>query len=166
MNTKLPLALLAATLAFGQTTGTTTRTPPSPATIAQMQVNRLAQVLNLTDAQKTTALSIFTTAITNAQTIQTDLRTNHTSMATAIQKNDTASIDSLATAAGVLQGKAMAINAKADAAFYQILTTDQKTLYDAMPHGIGGGPGGGMGRGGMGGGMMGGGPAGRMRGGR
>jgi Spy/CpxP family protein refolding chaperone len=157
MLTRLPLALLAATLAFGQTSGTTAA--PTPATLAQMRVNQLTRLLNLTDAQKATALSIYTTAITSAQTLQDSLKTNHTSMTAAIQKNDSATIDSLATAGGVLQGKLMAINAKADASFYQILTTDQKAIFDAMPRGGGRGPGGpgmggmGPGMGGMGGGM-------------
>lgn len=154
MISKLSLALLAGTLAFGQMMGTTAGTPPSPATIAQMRINQLSHTLNLTDAQKTTALSIFTTAITSAQTIQASLQTNHQSLADAIKKNDTATIDSLSTAAGALHGKLMAINAKADAAFYQILTTDQKALYDAMPHGGGRGPGGFGGPGGGGPGSM------------
>src|SRR3569832_2115335 len=132
---KLSLALLAATLAFGQTTGTTTGTAPSPATMAQMRVNQLSQTLNLPAAQKASALSIFTTSITNAQTIQTSLRTNQQSIAAAIKTNDSATIDSLATASGVLQGKALAINAKADAAFYALLTTDQKAIYAAAPPG-------------------------------
>ena len=144
----MSLALLAATLAFGQTTTTAAGTPPSPATMAQMRVNRLATSLNLTDAQKAAALSILTTSITDAQTIQTSLRTNQTSLSDAIKKNDTATIDSVSAASGVLQGKLMAINAKADAAFYAILTTDQKAVYDTMPHGgPGGGPGGRGGRG-------------------
>ena len=148
MISKMSLALLAATLAFGQTTTTGTRTPPSPATMAQMRVNHLATSLNLTDAQKATALSIFTTSITDAQTIQTSLRTNQTSLSDAVKKNDTATIDSVSAASGVLQGKLMAINAKADAAFYAILTADQKAVYDAMPHGgPGGGPRGPGGRG-------------------
>src|SRR5436305_2108390 len=95
---KLPLALLAVTLAFGQTA-------PSPATMAQMRVNQLAGSLNLTDAQKTSALSIFTTSITNAQALQDTLRTNQTSLQDAIKKNDTATIDSVSAASGVLQGK-------------------------------------------------------------
>jgi Spy/CpxP family protein refolding chaperone len=145
---KLPLALLAATLVFGQGSGANTGTAPAPATLAQMRVNQLASTLNLTDAQKASALSIFTTSITSAQTLQDSLRTNQTSLADAVKKNDTATIDSLSTASGVLQGKIMAINAKADAAFYALLTTEQKALYDARPHG---GPGGGRGPGGMGG---------------
>jgi Spy/CpxP family protein refolding chaperone len=151
MISKLSFALLAASLAFAQT-----GTPPSPATIAQMRVNQLSHTLNLTDAQKASALSIFTAAITSAQTLQDSLRTNHQSLADAIKSNNTASINTLSAAAGVIEGNLMAINAKADAAFYQLLTTDQKALYDAMPHGGGrgpGGPGGGMGGPG-GGGMM------------
>ena len=142
MISKLPWALLAASLAFGQTTGTTTGTAPTPATMAQMRVNQLSHSLNLTDAQKSSALSIFTTSITNAQTVQASLRTNQTSLSDAIKKNDSATIDSLAASTGVLHGKLLAINAKADAAFYAILTTDQKAIYDATPHGGPGGPGG------------------------
>jgi hypothetical protein len=152
MILKFALPVLAATLAFSQSSNT----PPDPATLAQMRVNRLASELTLTDAQKTTALSIFTTAYTSAQTVQTALQTNRTALATAIQQNNTAAIDQLSTAAGALQGQLLAINSKADAAFYAILTAAQKTLYDARPQA---GPGG---RGGPGGGM--GGPGGMMRG--
>lgn len=138
MISRLALPLLAATLAFGQSTGNT-GAPPSPATLAQMRVNRLSQALSLTDAQKTSALSIFTTSITNAQSIQSNLRTNQTSLGAAIKSNDTATIDSVSSASGALQAKLMDINARADAAFYQLLTADQKAIFDAMPHG---GPGG------------------------
>ena len=134
---KLSLTLLAATMAFAQST----HTPPDPATMAQMRVNMLASQLNLTDAQKTSALSIFTAAFTSEQSIQSGLQTNRTSLTAAIQKNDTATIDQLSAAAGSLSGQLTAINAKADAAFYALLTADQKTLYDAMPHGGPGGPG-------------------------
>ncbi len=124
--------------------------------MAKMRVNALAAQLNLTDAQKASALSIFTTAYTNAQTIQTNLQTNRTALSAAVKKNDTASIDQLSAASGTLTGQLTAIHSKADAAFYALLTADQKTLFDAMPHG--GGPGGRGGRGGPGG------PGGMMRG--
>jgi Spy/CpxP family protein refolding chaperone len=139
--TTASLLVLGAALAFGQSSS---GTAPNPATMAQMRVNRLATELNLTDAQKTSALSIFTTAYTNAQTIQTNLRTNRDALTAAVKKNDTASIDQLATASGALNGQLTAINSKAEAAFYALLTADQKTLYDARPQGGGrGGPGGG-----------------------
>ena len=110
--------------------------------MATMRVNHLASLLNLTDAQKTSAIGIFTTAYTSAQTIQTNLQTNRDALSAAIKKNDTASIDQLSTASGALDGQLTAINSKAEAAFYALLTADQKTLYDAAPHG---GPGGGFG---------------------
>jgi Spy/CpxP family protein refolding chaperone len=147
---KLSLTLLAATMAFAQTAPT----PPDPATQAKMRVNMLASQLNLTDAQKTSALTIFTAAFTAAQTIHTSLQTNRSSLTAAVKNNDTAAIDQLSVTAGTLSGQLTAINSKADAAFYAILTADQKTLYDAMPHG--GGPGGpGRGPGGPGGMMRG-----------
>jgi Spy/CpxP family protein refolding chaperone len=136
--TTASLLVLGAALAFGQRP----TTPPDPATMATMRVNRLATRLNLTDAQKTSAIGIFTTAYTNAQTIQTNLHTNRDALSAAIKKNDTASIDQLSTASGALNGQLTAINSKAEAAFYALLTADQKTLYDAAPSG---GPGGGFG---------------------
>jgi Spy/CpxP family protein refolding chaperone len=159
MISKISLTLFGAAMAgallYGQTSGTTspTRTPPTPATMAQMRVNRLAAELSLTDAQKTTALSIFTTAYSSAQTVQTNLRTAQTSLRDAINTNNTAQIDTLATTIGTATGQVTAINAKADAAFYAILTADQKAIHDARPGG-GRGPGGPGGMGGMGGGMM------------
>jgi Spy/CpxP family protein refolding chaperone len=150
MITKTLMTLLAAAaLSCAQTSGA--GTAPTPATRAQMRVNRLAAQLGLTDAQKTTALSIFTTAYTNAETPQTNLQTARTSLAAAVKANNTASIDQLSTQIGTLSGQMTAIDAKADAAFYAILTADQKTLFDAHPSG-GRGPGGpgGPGGGGMG----------------
>ena len=143
--------LAAAALTFAQTS--TTGTAPTPATQAQMRVNRLAAELSLTDAQKTTALSIFSTAYTNAATIQTNLRTAQTSLRDAVKANNTATIDSLAATIGTATGQLSAIKSKADAAFYAILTTDQKALYDARPAG-GRGPGGPGGGPGGAGGMM------------
>jgi hypothetical protein len=138
------LTLLAAAAAFAQTAPT----PPDPATQAQMRVNMLASQLNLTDAQKSSALSIFTASFTAAQNIQTSLQANRTSLSDAVKKNDTATIDQLSATAGTLTAQLTAIDSKADAAFYTLLTADQKTLYDAMPHG---GPGGrGFGPGGPG----------------
>jgi Spy/CpxP family protein refolding chaperone len=149
--TTASLVVLGAAFAFAQTS----RTPPDPATLATMRVNRLASQLNLTDAQKTSAIGIFTTAYTSAQTIQTSLQANRTALSAAIKKNDTASIDQLSAASGTLNGQLTAINSKADAALYALLTADQKTLYDAMPGGGPGGRGGFGGPGGSGGGMRG-----------
>jgi hypothetical protein len=63
----------------------------------------------------------------------------------AVRTNNPASIDQLAITAGTLSGQLMAVQRKADAAFYQILTAEQKEKFDSMPRGFGGGPGGMMG---------------------
>lgn len=138
MMSKLILPVLATVLAFAQTT----HTPPEPATQAQMRVNRLASELSLTDAQKASALTIFTNAITASQTVQTNEKTARTALAAAVKANNTAGIDQASATLGTLSGQLTAINAKADAAFYATLTPAQQTLYDARPHGGPGGPGG------------------------
>ncbi len=112
--------------------------PPDPATMVQMRVNHLATTVNLTDAQKAQATSIFTNAVTAEQSIHTNLRAAQQNLATAIKNNDSASIDQIAATIGTYQGQLAAANAKAEAAFYAILTADQKANYN---------PGGGFGGG-------------------
>ena len=149
MNRNINLLWLAAAVcsaALAQGPGN----PPDPATMIANRVNRLAAQLSLTDAQKASATTIFTNAYNASETIHTSLQSNRTLMETAIQNNDTASIDQLSATSGTLQGQLTAINSKAEAAFYAILTATQKTAYNGMPHG---GPGGGFG-GGPGGAMM------------
>lgn len=116
--------------------------PPDPATMVANRVAMLTAQLSLTDAQKASATTIFTNAANSAESIRTSLQSNRDSLQSAVQKNDTAAIDQLAATFGTLQGQLTAINSKADAAFYAILTATQKTAYDAMPHGGPGGPGG------------------------
>lgn len=115
--------------------------PPDPAAMVQMRVSRLTTLLSLTTAQQSSATTIFTDAITAGQTIRTSLDANRQSIAQAVKKNDTASIDQLAATAGALDGQLTAINGKAEAAFYAILTADQQAKYDALPGGGPGGPG-------------------------
>jgi Spy/CpxP family protein refolding chaperone len=119
---------LSAALAFAQGPGT----PPEPATMAQMRVDRLANQLTLTDSQKATALSIYTTAHTAAQPIQISLQASRTSISDAVKSNNTAAIDQLAVTSGTLDGQLTAINSKAEAAFFAILTTDQQTKYASI----------------------------------
>lgn len=134
LNQLMIASALSAALVFAQGRGPG-GAPPDPATAAQMRVDRLTTALSLTDEQKAQALTIFTNAITASQTLRSNLQANQQSMADAIKKNDTASIDQLSTAAGALNGQLTSIDAKANAAFYAILTPDQQTKYDAMPHG-------------------------------
>ena len=118
----------------------------------KMRVAMLTSRLELTPAQQTQASDIFTKAQAAAEPIRTSQQTNRTAFTSAIKINDTAAIDKLAAESGTLDGQLMAIQGKAEAAFYSILTADQKTKYDSMHHGGPGGMGGMMGGpGGMGG---------------
>jgi Spy/CpxP family protein refolding chaperone len=135
---------LSAALAFAQGPGT----PPDPQNMAQMRVKMLAAQLSLTDSQQASAVTIYANAYTAGQTIQTSLQTNRQSISDAVKANNIGAIDQLSFTSGTLNGQLTAINAKAEAAFYAILTTEQRTKYDALPPGGGrgqGGPGGRMG---------------------
>ena len=113
-------------------------TPPDPATMAQNQVTRLTAILSLTTAQAAQATTIFTNAANAVTPIQTELNTNRQSIETAIQGNATAAIDQLATAMGGLTGQITAIQSKAQAAFYAILTADQQSKLNQIgPMGMG-----------------------------
>ena len=126
------------------------RMTPDPQRMVQMRVNTLVTLLNLTDAQKATATTIFSDAYTASQSIQANLRDTRQSLSDAVKKNDTDAIDSLAITAGNLSGQLTAIESKAEAAFYATLTPDQQTKYSARPGGGLGGHGGPMGPGGPG----------------
>ena len=125
--------------AFAQGPGGPHGAPPDAATMMQNRVNFLTSSLSLTAAQVAQATQIFTTASTASESIRTSQQSTRQSLAAAIKKNDVATIDSLALTSGQLSGELIAIESKADAQFYAILTADQQAKYDLMPHG---GPGG------------------------
>jgi Spy/CpxP family protein refolding chaperone len=137
-------AAFTAALAFSQTTTSGTRTPPTPAQTAQHQVQRLTTLLSLTSEQQTEAITIFINSATANTTVHTNMKTAQTALKTAIESNDTATINTTATGIGVLEGQLTANTALADAAFYNLLTADQKTKYAALG-GRGGFGGGGFG---------------------
>src|SRR5690348_44263 len=105
----------------------TSATPPDPATIVQNQVDRLTRLLSLTAAQVTQATTIFTNAQTAIAPLETSLNQARQALPAAIQSNATSTIDQLSTTIGTVTGQVLALQSKADAAFYAILTTDQKT---------------------------------------
>jgi Spy/CpxP family protein refolding chaperone len=113
--------------------------PPDPATMVANRVARLTTLLSLTTAQASQATTIFTNAVTATAALQTTLATDRDSLKTAVKSNLTSTIDQLAASIGTLQGQSLGIQSKADAAFYAILTADQKTKFDQL--GDHGGPG-------------------------
>lgn len=130
MKTKMVLitTFLAATSLFAQGT----HTPPDPATMAQRRVSHLTTLLTLTTAQQQQATNIFTNAATANASVHTNLQTAHTAIKDAVRKNDTASIDRAANTIGGLTAQLTSNEAKADAAFYAVLTPDQQTKLAAL----------------------------------
>jgi Spy/CpxP family protein refolding chaperone len=106
--------------------------PPTVATIVAHEVTFLTTFLTLTTSQATQSTTIFTTALTSIDTIQTQITTAKTALAAAVKTNTTATINTQAAAIGTLEGQIVALNANADAAFYALLTTDQKTKLDSL----------------------------------
>jgi Spy/CpxP family protein refolding chaperone len=111
-----------------------------PAAMLQRRIDMLASRLGLTADQKTQATKIYTDAQTAAQPIHTSIQQNRQSLSDAVKKNDAGAIDQLSSSIGLLDGQALAIQSKADAAFYAILTPDQQAKYGQAGPG-GGGPG-------------------------
>ena len=103
-----------------------------PATLAARQVSFLTTLLTLTTGQQTQATTIFTAAITANQALDTQETTARTALVTAIKANNTAGITTQATALGNLEAQEISNTAKADAAFYALLTADQKTKLDSV----------------------------------
>ena len=104
------------------------------------RITFLTSLLTLTTAQASEATSIFTNAATTVGPLQTELSTARTSLREAVRANNTSAIDQFSTQIGTLTGRIAAAQNRADAAFYALLTAEQRTRFDAV--------GGGRGRGG------------------
>ena len=118
-------------------------TPPTPTEIAQRRVSFLTQQLSLTDVQVQQATTIFSNAATAEAAVRDNMKTAHEALTAAIKKNDAAGIEQASTTIGTLTAQSTSTDAKANAAFYQILTADQQASF--QPGGFGMGMGGGMG---------------------
>ncbi|MGB9610590.1 MAG: Spy/CpxP family protein refolding chaperone [Bryobacteraceae bacterium] len=104
-----------------------------PEKLVQARVDRLAQVLSLTDDQKAQALKIFTDAQTAAERYRQEMQTARQSLLAAVKTNNLAAIDSAARDIGSATAEITSIEARAEAAFYALLTPEQKQKYDQMP---------------------------------
>ena len=106
--------------------------PPDPATMVQHRVQHLTKMLSLTPEQQQQATTIFTNAVNGAAGIHDSMKTAHQNLQTAIKNNDQNGITQASTTIGNLTTQMIAAEAKAHAAFYQILTPDQKNTMDQM----------------------------------
>jgi len=132
MKNKATKVLIASLFAASSLFAQGMRTPPDPATMAQRRVSHLTTLLTLTTAQQQQATNIFTNSATANASVHTNLQTAHTAIKDAVKKNDTAGIDRAANTIGGLTAQLTSNEAKADAAFYAILTPDQQTKLAAL----------------------------------
>jgi len=119
----LPAFALAVALAYGQNSASV----PNAANRVQHRVSLLTTLLNLTAAQQQEATTIFTNAAGADGSARAGMRTARQTLMTAIRNNDSATIDQVSATIGNLTAQSTSTQAKADAAFYQILTPDQQT---------------------------------------
>jgi hypothetical protein len=105
-------------------------------------VAMMTTLLSLSSGQQAQATTIYTNARTAEKGIMTNMRTAQTSLQAAIKKNDVGSIDTLTAQIGSYHAQSLAIQSKAEAAFYATLSAEQQTKYDTLHHGGFGGPGG------------------------
>jgi Spy/CpxP family protein refolding chaperone len=113
--------------------------PPDPAKMAQHRIDFLTKQLSLTPQQQQQATTIFGEIANNAKATHDQMRTAHDNLKAAIQKNDTAAIEQAANTIGSLNTQMILAHAKAQAAFYQILTPDQQAKMNDLEshHGMG-----------------------------
>jgi Spy/CpxP family protein refolding chaperone len=92
----------------------------------QHRVSHLTTLLGLSAAQQQQATTIFTNEAGAQASLHSSMTAAHQSLKTAVQSNDTAAIEQAATTIGTLTAQTTTNQAKAEAAFYQILTPAQQ----------------------------------------
>jgi Spy/CpxP family protein refolding chaperone len=123
----VPLVAVAASIVSAQTS-----TAPTTAEIVAARVARLTKLLTLSTAQDTQATAIFTTEVNALAPIKTSLATARTAIVTAVEANNAAGITAAANSIGTLTTQQEQVEGTAEAAFYVILTADQKTKYQEL----------------------------------
>jgi Spy/CpxP family protein refolding chaperone len=131
MKSSLVLFALLGLLPMAQAQ-TTPHTPPTPAAIAQRQVQRYTTLLTLNANQVEQATTLFTTEATTHANSRASEHAAHQALEAAIKANDTAAIQTTSAQLGQLSGEAMAAHALARAQFYALLTADQKTKFSQL----------------------------------
>ena len=128
------VAALAAGMAFAQAPATTPQPAPAKAGMRARGVvrHRMLAALNLTDAQKQQAKSLFQQTRQNLQPIVQQARQNRDALAAAVKANDTAQIQQLSAQQGNLNGQILAMRSASMAKFYATLTPDQRAKADQL----------------------------------
>jgi Spy/CpxP family protein refolding chaperone len=137
----IAIAMASTFMLFAQDTAV----QPGPRNQAQMvshHVARLTTLLNLTTAQQTQATSIFTEQHAAMSGLFSNMKAARSALETAIENNDASSISSQAAQIGSLTTQEIESHAKAEAAFWALLTPDQQAKYKQLRSMHHGGPGG------------------------
>jgi Spy/CpxP family protein refolding chaperone len=143
-HTVIALAMAAA---VATATAQSAHTPPTPAQMAQHEVEHYTERLSLTSAQQQEATTIFTAVATSESALRTEEHTAHTALAASIVSGDTATISQAAATLGNIEAERTSAHALAEAKLYKLLTPEQQTSFAAMlNHPMGRGPGPDMGR--------------------
>jgi Spy/CpxP family protein refolding chaperone len=129
------VAALATGFVFAQTPSPSPS--PNPQTGSHQLVRRhrarFAQALNLTDAQKAQAKTIFQQARETAKPIREQLKQNRQALAAVVKAGgNEAELQKLATVQGKLRSQMVVIRSEAAAKFYASLTPEQKAKADQM----------------------------------
>jgi Spy/CpxP family protein refolding chaperone len=132
MKRSLALAAVLGLITMAQAQTPPMHTPPSPATMAQHEVQRYTTLLTLTPAQVEQATTYFTAEATARQNARASERTAHQALEAAIKANDSAVIQSTSATLGQMSAEGIAAHSVARAQFYAILTAEQKTKYDQL----------------------------------
>jgi protein CpxP len=104
-----------------------------PHNFIRQRMARVAQQLNLTDAQKQQAKTIFQQARQTAQPVREQLNQNRQALAEAAKAGtNEAAIQQLSVQQGNLLGQMVAVRTEAFAKFYATLTPEQRTKADQM----------------------------------
>ncbi len=96
------------------------------ARMIQRRVAKMTALLTLTPAQQTQVTSILTTAVQSRAADRGSMKQVRAQMRTAIEANDSATIEQASNQIGNIAAQNAAARAKTAAAIYQILTPDQK----------------------------------------
>jgi LTXXQ motif family protein len=124
MKRSLALVAVLGLVTMAQAQTTPMHTPPSPAAMAQHQVQRYTTLLTLTPTQVEQATTYFTAEATAHQNARASEHTAHQALEAAVKAND--------ATLGQMSGEMMAAHALAQAQFYAILNADQKTKFDQL----------------------------------
>jgi Spy/CpxP family protein refolding chaperone len=101
--------------------------PPSAGEMVQHQVKTFTALLNLTSLEQQQAKTIYASAAKAEQTLHEGEKQAREALRVAVRNNDTSAIDQVSATLGQSMAESTSIRAKADAAFYQILTPEQQS---------------------------------------